>query len=202
MNNTFDLWSWVAVNNKMQTDYYYKLSHKQGDMPANFAPIFTPGDMLRLGVFEGKYLCDCVAEYPAHMMYGARFSPAKPDPVRMNAFKAKSRNPMWLWQERGWIHPQDPRGWFEWYCRFWLGRRSADDQRQIDRWARFAARHTGALLHFGEGDITKRKATRQALLQWAHDPLPDIPCMGDETIGEKTYRILRLKRIPDFYNGY
>ena len=189
--NTFTPGSMVTVSNKMQTGYSYFLEAPQGWMPHLFFPAFTPGEMLRLGVFEGKYMRDCAAEYPAEMFAGARFAQAGPDPKGVNAFKAKSRNPTSYWIERGWIHPQDPRGWFEWYCRFWLGRRTEDDARQIGRWQRFAPRHAGAVRVFGNADVTQRKATRQALLQWSHDPLVDFPELPGETVAAKTFRILK-----------
>jgi hypothetical protein len=189
-NGTFELGSVVHVDNKMQTGYSYVLSEPQGAMPRNFQPAFTPGQMLRLGVFEGKYLRDCADEYPREMFRGARFADAGPDPTGCNAFKAKSRNPTSYWLQQGWIHPQDPRGWFEWFCRFWLGRRTEDDARQIARWQRFAPRHAGAVRVFGNGDIRQRKATRQALLQWSHDPVVDFVNSEGETVFWKTCRAL------------
>lgn len=152
-----------------------------GVMPASFWPAFTPWQMLSLGVFEGKYMTDCAGEYPAAMFEGARFS-ATPDAKGCNAFKAKSRNPLSYWQEQGWIDKRDPRGWFEWYCRFWLGRRIDDDVRQISRWVRFAPRFAGTIVASGHKDISSCKATRQGLLQWAHNPIPDI---ANENIYER-----------------
>ena len=131
--NTFKQFDVVVINNKMQKDYSFQLVEKQGAMPDFFNPVLTPRDMLRLGVFEGKYMTDCGHEYPIEMFEGARFS-CVPAPIAINAFKAKSRTDLKGWQEKGWIHPQDPRGWFEWYCRYYLGRRTKDDERQIKRW--------------------------------------------------------------------
>lgn len=191
--NVFVKGQTVHVQNRMQTTSFVLL-HDQGyfaDWPV-FKPAFTPGQMLRLGVFEGKYLCDCQQEYPAEYFYKSRLSPEKPDPTHINCFKAKSRNPLSEWKAHGWINPQDPRGWFEWYCRFYLGRRTPDDHRQILRWLRFAPRWQGMVNKLGMQNVENRKVTRQALLQWAHDPLPDFSFATiDETVVEKLCRVLK-----------
>lgn len=192
--NSFEQGSAVFVCNKMQANYQFVLTAPRGaEYAQGFTPKFTPGEMLRLGVFEGKYMTDCSLEYPPEMFAQARMSPEKPNPTGINAFKAKSRNPLTFWKQSGWIYESDPRGWFEWYCRYWLGRRCSDDARQIGRWYRFAPRHAGALLSAGYGNVSIRKATRQALLQWSHDPVPDIVANTLETVSEKTHRILGKK---------
>lgn len=190
--NTFELGGIVFVSNRMQSDYCYKLDAPMGVFPKQiFSPSFTPNEMLRAGVFEGKYMTDCKSEYPESMFTGARFS-ATPDPVNFNAFKAKSRNPLSYWREQGWINANDPRGWFEWYCRFWLGRRTNDDARQIARWQRFAPRFAGTVRAKGQEDVSKCKATRQGLLQWSHDPLPDFPTLEGESAFAKLQRIVSI----------
>ena len=151
-----------------------------------FTPAFTPAEMLELGVFEGKYLNSARHEYPEDWFTRARLSDL-PDPS-INAFGVKSRQPLSAWQQAGWIHPQDPRGWFEWYCRYSMGRRTEDDARQIKRWRAFA-RHTGQVLKHGNGDPYKRRVQRQALLQWARDPFPDVEFLAGETVLQKFYRV-------------
>lgn len=141
-----------------------------GDHP-EFFPYCTPQEMLEVGVFEGKYLNSTQHEFPRSWFAHTRLSEIAD--ASLNCFGVKSRMPLSDWQARGWIHPQDPLGWFQWYCRFYLGRRTSDDQRQIQRWASFGARHGPQVFLYGEGDINKRRRQRQALLQWSHDPFPD-----------------------------
>jgi hypothetical protein len=158
----------IHVKNSMQTNYSYTRERAAGDMSDHpeFQPVYTPLEMLRMGVFEGRYLDPNSDEYPEewreHMMY---FSTEK-----HNYFGVKSRQPLSAWRENGWIDLQDPRGWFEWYCRFWLGRRSRDDHRQIMRWRSFGARHSGQILKNCPGDLNKRLRQRQGLLQWSWNP--------------------------------
>ena len=186
--SAFEVGSWVGVYNSMQRGYHYEIVAERGAPTDNFYPVLTPNEMLRLGVFNGHYMTDCAQDYPREMFAGAKFS-ATPD-VNMNLFKAKSGDSLGAWRARGWIHEQDPRGWFEWYCRYWLGRRTQDDYRQMARWRLFAPRHAGAVKAFGKRDVTLRRATRQALLHWSHDPMPDIYPRTGQTIGEKVFDIM------------
>ena len=159
----------VVVNDRMQKGYVYFRTEPAG---RNFHPLFrpelTPKEMLRLGVFGGKYMTDCRAEFPASWFAGARLSPGRSD-SRLNYFGVKASQTLAQWRRQGWIHPQDPRGWFQWYCRYYSGRRSADDRRQIRRW-RAIARHIAAIRHNCEpGDLECRRKQRQAVLHWAYD---------------------------------
>lgn len=150
----------------------YTLTRPCGDLSDHpeFQPYATPQEMLEVGVFEGKYLNAAQHEYPRSWFTNARLSDV-PD-ATLNCFGVKSRMPLAEWQARGWIHPQDPLGWFQWYARFYLGRRSADDVRQIKRW-RALVRHSRQVALYGDGDINRRRRQRQALLQWSRDPFPD-----------------------------
>ena len=150
----------------------YTLTRPCGDLSdyPEFHPYCTPQEMLEVGVFEGQYLNSTQHEFPRSWFAHARLS-EKADPS-MNCFGVKSRTPLSEWQARGWVHPQDPLGWFQWYCRFYLGRRTSDDARQIKRWAAFS-RHSRQVAMYGGGDINRRRRQRQALLQWSHDPFPD-----------------------------
>ena len=132
-----------------------------------FNPVYTPIEMLAMGVFEGKYINDCTEEYPIEFFSKAKLSNKASELV--NYFGIKSRSPLSEWKANGWINPQDPRGWFEWYCRYYLGRRTEDDLRQIKRWKSFA-RHAGQIKKNCPGELTKRTRQRQALLQWSYDP--------------------------------
>ncbi|MGR3617260.1 MAG: hypothetical protein ACU0BB_14615 [Paracoccaceae bacterium] len=160
----------VTVSDRMQTQYSYFLTAPAGkDFSPDFQPHFSPAAMLRLGVFEGKYLTDCVQEFPADWFVDAKLSET-PD-VCLNLFGVKSRQSLGIWREKGWIIGPDPRGWFQWYCRYYLGRRLTEvDRIQIGRWRGFA-RHAGQVrANCYPGDIFCRPRQRQALLQWSHDP--------------------------------
>ena len=160
----------IAVNDKMQRGYNYKRSQPVGcNFAAEFKPAITPSQMLEMGVFEGRYINDCAAEFPADWFLNAKISPT-PDP-KLNYFGVKSRQPLEVWQSNGWIYGPDQRGWFQWYCRYYLGRRLDDiDRIQVRRWKGFA-RHAGQIrANCYPRDIFCRPRQRQALLQWAHDP--------------------------------
>ena len=167
--------------------YRYRLDAEPGAI--EFEAELSPGEMLMLGVFEGKYLNDCIREFPAEWFMGAlvtgSLSPDLPNPD-CNLFKLKSRLPLTAWRESGWAPSisnrskgiladpaknPDERGWFQWYCRYWMGRRIPElDDVQIKRWRAFR-RHAGAIrANCVSGDLTCRPRERQALLQWAHDP--------------------------------
>ena len=91
--------------------------------------------------------------------------------MNLNRFKIKSGLSRKHWLEKGWIFKEDPLGWFQWYCRFSMGRRITHiDERQIKRWKGFK-RHVMAIKKNCEpNDINCRKKQRQAILQWAYDP--------------------------------
>ena len=139
-----------------------------GEYDPSFQPVFTPIEMLKMGVFEGKYLNDDIFEYPREFFIEAKVSLLRPN-EKVNFFKIKSRSPTSDWIKYGWIHEQDPKGWFQWYCRYYMGRRTDDDARQIKRWKHFV-RHAGQIRANCPGQLNKRVRQRQALLQWAHDP--------------------------------
>jgi len=172
---SFALGTIISVNDKMQSRYEYELSEPIGkNFFSEFQPALSPPEMLKLGVFEGKYLNDCTEEFPREWFENAKekLSPTKPD-ITKNYFRIKSRQSLQIWKQKSWITPDDPdiRGWFQWYCRYYLGRRdSILDQRQIKRWKAFA-RHRGQIVKNCEpGNLYCRKKQRQALLQWAYDP--------------------------------
>lgn len=161
----------VVVNDKMQSDYTYKLVAPRGqDFAAGFEPFYSPKEMLEMGVFEGKYCNDCRDELPEEWFTDAKISDI-PD-IDLNYFGIKSRQPLSVWQDKGWIYGPDPRGWFQWYCRYYLGRRlPLIDDKQIKRWRAFR-RHAGQIrANCEEGDMTCRPRQRQGLLQWSYNPL-------------------------------
>ena len=159
----------VLVNDRMQKDYVYFITEPMGRRShPNFRPELTPKQMLQLGVFGGKYLTDCRKEFPADWFKNAKLCASRHD-ARLNYFGVPASQPLSVWRDNGWIHPQDPRGWFQWYCRYYMGRRSVDDVRQIRRW-RAIARHVSAIRrHCEPGDLECRRRQRQAVLHWAYD---------------------------------
>ena len=161
----------ITVFDKMQKNYSYYLSEKMGEnFSSEFKPELTPKEMLELGVFEGKYLTDCVNEFPTAWFKNAKLSPKAPD-IECNYFKVKSRQSLIVWQKKGWILDPDPRGWFQWYCRYYMGRRIPDvDEVQIKRWKSFIRHKAQIELNCPPYNINCRKKQRQALLQWAYNP--------------------------------
>lgn len=134
-----------------------------------FKPDLTPKQMLKLGVFGGLYFGDKPKEFPTDWWKGAKLSPDGKRHKELNYFKVNASQPLSVWQAKGWINPQDPRGWFEWYARYYMGRRTADDERQIKRWLAMRRHITQIKNNCRVGDIFCRPRQRQALLHWAYD---------------------------------
>ena len=172
----------------------------------DFQPHFSPTTMLKLGVFKGGYFNDEPAgrlgwsnlrvtfpndgplwvelnkALPKVSDYAAKLCNTTPD-KSINFFGVNAGKNQAYWEEKGWIHPDDPRGWFEWYIKFYYGRRHEDDDRQIKRWKDFITRHWGMLhslcwKHVGylteTADVPElgpkaSPTTCQNLLQWGWD---------------------------------
>ncbi len=166
----YEIGNIIPVNDKMQNGYSYRLDAAMGeDFSYGFNPSFSPQQMLEMGIFEGKYCNDCQAEFPSEWFTKAKISAVADE--KLNYFGVKSRQPLSVWQEKGWIIGQDPRGWFQWYCRYYLGRRiDTVDNIQIKRWKSFS-RHAGQIkANCKPHDLSCRPRQRQALLQWSYDP--------------------------------
>jgi len=171
----------------------YKLSKPYGKIrDGRFSPQLTPQQMLEKGVFEGRYINNDTAEYPREWYEAAlarkKLSPENAD-EQINMFKIKSRLPLSQWRLNGWIPSSkkvtrrrqydilsssknpDTKGWFQWYCRYFIGRRLPElDTVQKKRWIAFT-RHAGAVRkNCTAGDLQCRPRQRQALLQWAYRP--------------------------------
>ena len=147
----------IIVTDRMQTGYCYTLTASTGrNFHPAFTPELTPATMLHLGVFGGAYLTDCGDEFPASWFKNARLATSSPD-ASLNFFGVLASQPLAVWQAKGWIHPDDPRGWFQWYCRYYLGRRTdVEDHRQIGRW-RAIRRHVAQVRrNCEEGDLSCR----------------------------------------------
>ena len=134
-----------------------------------FEPQLTPKQMLELGVFGGSYFGNKIDEFPKSWFKNAKIS--KNFDINLNRFKVKSGLSRIHWIKKGWIYKEDPLGWFQWYCRFSMGRRIAHiDEIQIKRWKNFR-RHVMAInKNCEENDLSCRRKQRQAILKWAYNP--------------------------------
>jgi hypothetical protein len=160
----------VIVSDKMQKGYRYEcVAPMAKQFAPDFKPDLTPKQLLALGVFGGKYITDCTKEFPADWFTKAKLSPLKKNP-KLNYFGVNASQSLKEWQKKGWIYVDDPRGWFQWYCRYYMGRRlPKEDERQINRWKKMT-RHIRWLQNAcRREDIFCRPRQRQALLHWAYD---------------------------------
>ena len=160
----------VCVNDRIQRNYWYQRVEPIGrNFDPEFRPELTPAQMLRLGVFGGKYMTDCKCEFPASWFDCAKLATKGKDPS-LNYFGVDASQPLSEWRRKGWIYPDDPRGWFQWYCRYYMGRRAPEeDARQIRRW-KAMRRHVRQIQSNCEPcDLSCRRRQRQALLHWAYD---------------------------------
>ena len=159
----------VIVNDSMQKGYAYYLTEPIGrNFHPEFKPELTPKQMLEMGVFGGKYMTDCKKEFPASWFAHAKLCHEYHDPD-LNFFSVNASQSLTVWREKGWIHPDDPRGWFQWYCRYYMGRRHEDDLRQIKRWKAMTRHIAQVRKNCMKGDLLCRRRQRQALLNWAYD---------------------------------
>lgn len=154
----------------MQKGYQYECKAPVGkEFDPLFKPQLTPQEMLHLGIFGGKYMTDCQDEFPKSWFTQSLLSPQKTNPA-LNYFGVTASQSRTVWQAKGWLYKDDPRGWFQWYCRYYMGRRlPIEDARQIKRWYMMRRHVTQVLNHCRIGDVNCRKKQRQALLHWAYD---------------------------------
>ncbi len=162
----------VRVNDQYQTGYSYTLVEPMGkNFDPEFKPQLTPKQMLALGIFGGLYFSDRTKELPADWYAKAKLQHLgmKADP-KLNLFKINASQPLSVWKKNGWIYKDDPRGWFQWYCRYYMGRRiPAEDARQIKRW-KAINRHIAQVSYACQpGDMFCRPKQKQAILHWAYD---------------------------------
>ena len=161
---------WIEVSDRMQSNYAYQLTEPAGrNFHSGFKPELTPKQMLALGVFGGRYMTDCGNEFPDDWFEKAKLCPERHDP-ELNLFGINASQPLSVWRRNGWIYHEDPRGWFQWYCRYYSGRRCVDDERQIRRW-RAIRRHIAQIeQNCPPKTLDCRPRQRQAVLHWAYDP--------------------------------
>lgn len=160
----------ITVNDKMQKGYKYELVEPVGkNFDSEFKPMLTPEQMLELGVFGGKYMTDCREEFPASWFKHAKLNSEKYD-KKLNFFGVSASQSLSVWKSKGWIYKDDPRGWFQWYCRYYMGRRiPKEDERQIKRWKAMVRHVTQVINSCRKGDYSCHTKQRQALLHWAYD---------------------------------
>lgn len=160
----------ITVNDKMQKNYRYTLTEPAGkNFHPDFKPELTPKQMLALGVFGGKYMTDCKKEFPKDWFTKAKLNSEKHD-AKLNLFGVNASQPLSVWLKNWWIYPDDPRGWFQWYCRYYMGRRiPKEDERQIKRWKAISRHIAQVKKNCHRGDLKCRPRQRQAILHWAYD---------------------------------
>lgn len=160
----------VLVNDKMQKNYSYEITEPVGkNFDSEFRPDLSPQEMLELGVFGGLYFSDKPKEFPGSWFTKAKLSKDHKRHKELNFFQVNASQPLSVWKKNAWINKQDPRGWMQWYFRYYLGRRSADDARQIKRW-KAMTRHVAQITNkCRKGDFSCNTRQRQALLHWAYD---------------------------------
>ena len=159
----------VVVNDLMQQGYvYYRTAPVGQEFHPDFKPQLTPKQMLHMGVFGGKYMTDCREEFPADWFKGAKLCHERHDP-ELNFFNINASQSLAEWRRKDWIYHEDPRGWFQWYCRYYMGRRCEDDARQIKRWKAMTRHIAQVKKNCLKGDLLCRRKQRQALLNWAYD---------------------------------
>ena len=159
----------VVEKDLMQMGYVHFLTeHVAKNFHSEFRPQLSPKEMLKLGVFGGKYMSDCTEEFPVDWFEKAKLCSEIHDP-KLNYFGVNASQTLAEWRRKGWIYKDDPRGWFQWYCRYYMGRRCPDDERQIKRW-KSMSRHIGQITkNCRYLDLDCRPRQRQALLHWAYD---------------------------------
>ena len=164
----------IIYSDNFQKTYTYFLVEAEGkNCDPDFKPDLTPAQMLKLGVFGGAYFIGTKSlmpdDLPKKWFIGAELSKDNKKHSELNFFGVSASQSLAEWKQKGWIHKQDPHGWFEWYCRYYLGRRSDDDARQIKRWKAMSRHVAQVRANCRAHDVYCRARQRQALLHWAYD---------------------------------
>jgi hypothetical protein len=159
----------IIVQDRMQQCTYTITEAEGKNFDPAFTPELTPKEMLALGVFGGKYMTDCRDEFPKDWFTKAKLCSEKHD-AKLNYFGVNASQPLSVWRKKGWIHPMDPRGWFQWYCRYTMGRRMPEeDARQMRRWHAIRRHISQIRNNCDRHDLSCRRRQRQAVLHWAYD---------------------------------
>ena len=133
----------------------------------SFNPNKTPIEIIKEGAFGGTYFRDIYSSINGKWYRNSwkefnflrdmtkSSSSERIDPklylsnyydVSVNKYKIKCGSSLRFWENKGWIREQNPYGWFQWYCQYYLGRRSDDDKRQIARWNNIVNRFKGVMV--------------------------------------------------------
>ncbi len=165
----------IIYSDNFQKNYYYTLTESEGkNFHPEFRPHLTPRQMLQLGVFGGAYFVGVKnlipSDLPKSWFEGVKLSSDGEKHGGLNYFGLSASQPLKIWQNKGWIYHDDPHGWFQWYCRYHMGRRiPEEDDRQIKRW-KAIKRHIAQIeKNCKKGDQTCRPKQRQAVLHWGYD---------------------------------
>ena len=161
---------WVTVNDLYAEGLSVRADRSgRSQLRSGYKPELTPAEMLALGVFCGKYMTDCRQGIPRELVQESEAG-AKGRDCSLNYFGVDASQPLSEWRFKGWLHDDDPRGWFQWYCRYYMGRRMPEeDRRQIKRWKAFRRHVNQIKMNCEPGDPFCRPRQRQALLHWAYD---------------------------------
>tara|TARA_B100000745_G_scaffold300509_1_gene254835 strand:+ start:5984 stop:6487 length:504 start_codon:yes stop_codon:yes gene_type:complete len=159
----------ITVRDMFQNYTYYLTEPEGKNFHKDFKPNLTPKEMLELGSFGGLYMTDGAKEFPKSWFTKAKLSPDKKRHKDLNCFGLNASQPLSVWREKGWIHKDDPRGWFQWYCRYYRGRRHEDDDRQIKRWKAYKRHAAQVVKNCKKKDYSCRPKQRQSLIHWAYD---------------------------------
>ena len=130
--------------------------------------------VIYLGI-NGKWCRKSWKEYDQLKNIDQKFYCSAYYDVSVNKYGVKCGTSLRFWENKGWINEIDPYGWFQWYFRYWLGRRSKDDERQINRWKKIVSRFRSKLVKmikdagskFGDYSITSK--IRLILLHWGYE---------------------------------
>ena len=179
----------------------------------DFKPNRTPEEILRAGSFGGTYFRPItsavtnvtykpsqVLKDTVHsswiinldaktMLTSSTYRPS------INKYKKKCGGSLGMWESSGWITNTDPYGWFQWYCRFYQGRRSSDDVRQIQRWCksagskgRFKSQLCNKILKAGGvrsiNDVGISPVIRQTLLHWGLEITEHVLMVHAKRVGK------------------
>lgn len=165
----------VSYSDNFQKHYRYTRVARIGkDFDKVFKPELTPKQMLKLGVFGGAYFIGVdggiPSDLPKEWFRKAKLSESGKPMNDCNYFGVSASQSLTEWKRKGWIYPKDPHGWFQWYCRYYLGRRiPEEDARQIKRWRAITRHITQIKRNCNKGDVDCRPRQRQAVLHWAYD---------------------------------
>lgn len=137
----------------------------------DFKPHFTPAQMLEAGVFGRAYFqhatdADLVGIGIGYPLLGQNQGPVD---YKRNQYGVKAGQTHAQWTAKGWIYPEDPLGWFHWYCRWHAGRRHERDEHQQRRWVRYLGRWGGVATGRVTGIGNPGPVVSQGLLQWGID---------------------------------